>query len=100
LRCSWSGGCWGSPSWCGWSPWRHPALASIGAGVGILFGSAAIVDQVFALGGIGQELLTSVQDGDLMVVMGTVLLAVILISLVNLAVDICLAFLDPRVRLT
>jgi peptide/nickel transport system permease protein len=77
-----------------------PALASIGVGFGILFSSAAIVDQVFALGGIGQELLTSVKNGDLMVIMGTVLLAVILISLVNLAVDLCLAVLDPRVRLS
>lgn len=77
-----------------------PALASIGAGFGILLSSAAIVDQVFALGGIGQDLLASVKDGDLMVIMGTVLLAVILISLVNLAVDICVAILDPRTRLT
>jgi peptide/nickel transport system permease protein len=77
-----------------------PALASIGAGFGILLSSAAIVDQVFALGGIGQDLLASVKNGDLMVIMGTVLLAVILISLVNLAVDICLAVLDPRTRLT
>jgi len=35
-----------------------------------------------------------------MVIMGTVLITVILISLVNLIVDICQSALDPRVHLT
>lgn len=87
--------------------WRHvlrpaiiPVVASVGAGFGALLGSAAIVDQVFALGGIGQAFLTAVKDGDLMVVMGTVLVTVILISLVNLVADICQAVLDPQVQLS
>jgi peptide/nickel transport system permease protein len=86
--------------------WRHvlrpasiPVIASVGAGFGVLLGSAAIVDQVFALGGIGQQLLTAVKAGDLMVIMGTVLVTVILISLVNLIAEICQAVLDPRVHL-
>jgi len=86
--------------------WRHvlrpvmiPVLASLGSGFAILLGSAAIVDQVFALGGIGQALLTAVKAGDLMVIMGAVLVTVILISLVNLITDIVQALLDPRVQL-
>jgi peptide/nickel transport system permease protein len=75
-----------------------PVIASISTGFGILLGSAAIVDQVFALGGIGQALLTAVKAGDLMIIMGTALTTVILISLVNLLTDICLAVLDPRVH--
>jgi peptide/nickel transport system permease protein len=77
-----------------------PVVASVGAGFGALLASAAIVDQVFALGGIGQAFLTAVKYGDLMVVMGTVLVTVILISLVNLVADICQAVLDPQVQLT
>jgi peptide/nickel transport system permease protein len=87
--------------------WAHvlrpaiiPVIASVGAGFGIMLGSAAIVDQVFALNGIGQALLTAVKQGDLMVVMGAVLVAVILISLVNLIADICQAVLDPRIHVT
>ena len=86
--------------------WRHvlrpsitPVLTSISTGFGILLGSAAIVDQVFALGGIGQQLLGSVRNGDLMLIMGTTLVTVILISLVNLITDIAQAIIDPRVRL-
>ena len=87
--------------------WSHvlrsaiiPVIVSVSAGFGVLLGSAAIVDQVFALGGIGQALLTAVKVGDLMVVMGAVLITVIVISLVNLIADICQAALDPRVHVT
>lgn len=87
--------------------WAHiarpsimPVLTSISTGFGILLGSAAIVDQVFALGGIGQQLLAAVKDGDLMLIMGTTLITVILISLVNLITDIGQALIDPRVRIS
>lgn len=76
-----------------------PVIMSISTGFGILLGSAAIVDQVFALGGIGQVLLQSVKVGDLMLIMGTVLVTVIVISLVNVIIDICHAMIDPRVRI-
>jgi peptide/nickel transport system permease protein len=77
-----------------------PVIPSIGVGLGTLLGSAAIVDQTFALGGVGQALLIAAKDDDLMVIMGTVLITVVLISLVNLIVDICQSVLDPRVHLT
>ena len=85
--------------------WRHvlrpaiiPVIASFSIGFSTLLGSAAIVDYVFALGGIGQELLTAVGEGDLMLVLGTTVITVILLSLVNLIIDICQALLDPRIR--
>jgi peptide/nickel transport system permease protein len=77
-----------------------PVISSVGVGLGTLLGAAAIVDQTFALDGIGQALLTAVKDDDLMVMTGTMLIAVILISLTSLIADICQALLDPRVRLT
>ena len=87
--------------------WHHvlrpaviPVVASFSIGFSTLLGSAAIVDYVFALGGIGQTLLTAVTTGDLMLVIGTTIVTVILISLINLVVDICQVMLDPRVHLT
>ncbi len=87
--------------------WHHvlrpaviPIVASFSIGFSTLLGSAAIVDYVFALGGIGQTLLTAVASGDLMLVIGTTIATVIFISLVNLVVDICQAILDPRVHVT
>jgi peptide/nickel transport system permease protein len=87
-----------------WSHVLRPALVSVipsvGVGLGTLLGSAAIVDQTFALGGVGQALLTAAKNDDLMVIMGTVLITVILISIVNLIVDVCQSVLDPRIHLT
>jgi peptide/nickel transport system permease protein len=60
-------------------------------------GRQPLSDQTFALGGIGQALLTAVKDNDLMVIMGTILVTVILISLASLVLDICQALLDPRI---
>jgi len=65
-----------------------------------MLGSVAVVGQVFALGALGQSLLTAVKSGDLMVIMGTTLVAVVRISLVNLITDTGQALLDPRVKLT
>src|SRR5208282_4600149 len=55
-----------------------PVMSSIGVSFGTLLGAAAIVDQVYALGGIGQVFLAAVRAGDLPVIMGTVLAVVVL----------------------
>jgi peptide/nickel transport system permease protein len=44
--------------------------------------------------------LTAVKQGDVMVVMGVVLITAILISVINLIADICVAALNPQVHLT
>jgi peptide/nickel transport system permease protein len=79
-------------------PAMSPVIASLSIGISTLLGSAAIVDYVFALGGVGQELLSAVGEGDIMLVLGTTIITVILVSLLNLIIDICHALLDPRVR--
>jgi peptide/nickel transport system permease protein len=75
-------------------------LPSISIGFGTLLGAAAIVDQAFALDGVGQALLTAVKYDDVMTIMGAALITVILISLVNLVVDLCQAALDPQIHLS
>jgi peptide/nickel transport system permease protein len=74
-----------------------PVITTAAAGFGTLLGAAAIVDQTFALNGIGQALLTAVKSGDLMTIMGTVLITVILICLASLVADIAQKILDPQV---
>ena len=76
-----------------------PLIPSVAVGLGTLLGSAAIVDQAFTLGGVGQTLLTAAKSNDLFVVMGTVLITVILVSLFNLIADVCQVALDRRVHL-
>jgi oligopeptide transport system permease protein len=57
-----------------------------------------VIEQIFAIPGIGRYYVTAVQARDYSVVMGlTVLLAVIVI-IANLVVDILYGILDPRTR--
>jgi peptide/nickel transport system permease protein len=75
-----------------------PVVSSIGVGFGAILGAAAVIDQVFALGGIGQAFLTAAKTGDLLVITATALATVILVAVVNLIADVCYALLNPRVR--
>lgn len=73
-------------------------LTVIGLNVGVLIGGAVIVEQIFALPGIGQLLLQAINLRDVIVVQAVVLLLAVVTVLANLTVDIAYAMLDPRVR--
>jgi peptide/nickel transport system permease protein len=76
-----------------------PVISSIGVGFGAILGAAAVIDQVFALGGIGQAFLTAAKTGDLLVITATTLATVILVAVINLIADVCYALLQPRLRI-
>lgn len=85
--------------------WRHalknamiPVLTIIGLQVGALIGGAVLIEQVFALQGIGFYLLVSILTRDLLVVQSLVLIFAITYVGVNLAVDVAYAWLDPRIH--
>jgi peptide/nickel transport system permease protein len=76
-----------------------PVVTMFGLDLGLLFGGAIIVETVFNLQGIGQWAVASVSTGDLPVILAVTLVSSFAITLANVFVDICYAFLDPRVRL-
>ena len=65
--------------------------------VGMLSG-AVIIEQIFALPGLGFLALQSTGVGDTPVVMGVVVTTVIVVILVNLVVDLLNGWLNPKVR--
>lgn len=65
---------------------------------GVLTGTF-VVEQIFAIPGLGRHFVTSVGNRDYPVVLGTTLLYAVAIVIANLVVDITYAWLDPRVRL-
>jgi peptide/nickel transport system permease protein len=73
-------------------------ITLIGLNIGFLIGGSIIVENVFALPGIGQLLVNAVAKRDFPVVQACVLLIGIWIVLVNLVVDVVNGYLDPRVR--
>ena len=56
-----------------------------------------LVEKIFSIPGIGRDFVDSALNRDYTLVMGVVLFVALLITLMNLVVDIAYAYLDPRV---
>ena len=75
-----------------------PVVTVVGASLPILVGGAVIMEQIFALPGMGRLMLESLHRRDYTLVSGVNLVVATAIVLANLVVDISYAYLDPRVR--
>ncbi len=64
---------------------------------GVLTGTF-VVEQIFAIPGMGKHFVQSVNNRDYPIVMATTLVFAVAIAAANLMVDITYAFLDPRIR--
>jgi peptide/nickel transport system permease protein len=84
-----------------WHVLRNSSLSTVtvlGINLGFLVGGTVIVEQVFAIPGVGQLLIKSVFSRDYPVVQGITLLFGVLIVVINLITDVVYALLDPRIR--
>ena len=77
-----------------------PSLSVLGVQFIGLLGGAVIVEQIFAIPGLGQVAVRSTSSGDIPLVMGLVVVTAVLVVTVNLVVDLLTAFLNPKVRLS
>jgi peptide/nickel transport system permease protein len=75
-----------------------PVVSQLGIDVGTLLGGVVVTESVFSIGGIGQDSVQAIVQGNLPVIIGFVLLAALFV-VANLIVDIVYSLLDPRVRL-
>ncbi|WP_070975091.1 ABC transporter permease [Corynebacterium sp. MC3] len=75
-----------------------PVLTVVGIQLSALVVSAVVVEQVFAIPGLGSFLLDSVRNRDITAVQSTMMLLVACTLLVNALVDIAYGVVDPRVR--
>jgi len=75
-----------------------PVITVGGIQIGSMIIGAVLVENVFALGGIGALLIEGIQGSDYPVVQSIMLLLVTLFLLLNLAVDIVYVIIDPRIR--
>ncbi len=75
-----------------------PVVTVAGIQVGYLLGGAIIVEQIFALPGVGTLVLNGISQRDYPVVQGGVLFIATSFVLVNLAVDIVYAYVDPKIH--
>jgi len=86
--------------------WHHalpnaliPVVTLSGVEFGYLLGGAVIVEQIFALPGLGRLVLDAISQRDYALVQGTVIFIAFNFLVVNLLVDLAYAALDPRIRL-
>jgi peptide/nickel transport system permease protein len=76
-----------------------PILTQFGIDVGVLIGGAVITEQVFGLPGLGYTAVHAIEQQDLPVIIGIVLVASAGVVVANILVDLLYAVLDPRVRI-
>jgi peptide/nickel transport system permease protein len=76
-----------------------PIITVTSVQIGSMLVGAVLVESVFAMGGLGDLLLTGIKTADYPVVQGVTLLLVFIFMCINLLVDVFYAILDPRIRL-
>jgi peptide/nickel transport system permease protein len=77
-----------------------PVVTIVGIQFGYLLGGTIIVEEIFALPGMGRLVLTGISQREFAVVQSSVLVIAAMFVMVNLIVDLVYARIDPRVRLT
>lgn len=77
-----------------------PIVTLIGGQVTALFFGSLILEQIFSINGLGQFFLVSSITADFPVIQFLVLYTALIVMLMNLAVDLSYALIDPRVKYT
>src|SRR5215831_10767295 len=93
----------------GVSPWRvlirhalrnslFTLITVVGLNLGGLVGAVAIIETIFQVQGIGNDLLTGITNHDVPLIQGIVLVFALVTVAGNLLADLAYAVLDPRIR--
>jgi ABC-type dipeptide/oligopeptide/nickel transport system permease component len=75
-----------------------PLATILAVQAGVVFSGAVVTEQVFSWPGVGRFALQAIYTRDFPVVQGTVLILTAVVVLLNVAVDLSYAYLDPRIR--
>jgi len=85
--------------------WKHaarnaviPLVTLLGLEFGHIISGAAVTETVFSWPGVGRFVITAISTRDFPVVQGTVLILTAIVVILNLAIDISYAYLDPRIK--
>lgn len=75
-----------------------PTITVMGIQLAQLLGGSVLVETVFAWPGLGRLLIESINMRDTPMILGCIVLITIVLSILNLVVDLCYAFVDPRIK--
>lgn len=75
-----------------------PIVTVIGSGIGVLISGSVIIENVFAIPGLGRLIVDAVLRHDYPVLQAAILFFGVIYVLVNLLIDLSYTFFDPRIR--
>lgn len=75
-----------------------PVLSYLGPACALAMTGSFVVERVFSVPGLGQHFVNAVQNKDLFLIIGVVLVYATLLVLLNLAVDLLYRWIDPRIE--
>ncbi len=75
-----------------------PIVTVVGLQFGFLLGGAVLTETVFSWPGMGAYMVDAIKKRDIPVILAAVIFMAVVFTVVNLAVDILYAFLDPRIK--
>jgi peptide/nickel transport system permease protein len=81
--------------------WKNallPVITVIGIEFAFLMGGLVVTEQVFNLNGLGKLFVESVTNQDYTMTQALVMLVAAIFVITNFLVDLCYAWLDPRIR--
>ncbi|GAA3803533.1 ABC transporter permease [Cellulomonas soli] len=77
-----------------------PALSVLALLFVGLLGGAVVIEQMFAIPGLGSLSVSTTTQGDIPVIMGVVVVVAIIVLVVNLVIDIVQGWLNPKARIS
>lgn len=75
-----------------------PIITAIGMQFSLVMTGSALAESVFSWPGIGRLVFESIDKRDIPMVTGSIILCCVLMSIINLIVDLIYAFCDPRIK--
>ena len=77
-----------------------PVITYLGPQIAFTLSGGMVVETVFSIPGLGRYFISSIQNRDYPLIMGTTLFLATFIIFMNLVVDLCYKLVDPRINLT
>lgn len=75
-----------------------PVVTILGLQIANLLSGAVVIESIFARQGVGSLAVRGILSKDIPLIQGVVIFVAVIYVIVNLLVDLCYAFLDPRIR--
>ena len=76
-----------------------PVVTYVGPMIAYILTGSMVVENIFTIGGLGSQFVTSITNRDYTLIMGTTIFLAILMVVANLLTDIVYTMVDPRIRL-